>query len=506
MPSKYISLLLLAALFLGSCQKEAVIPQNATPIKEVATLFPDYRDVTIPPNIAPLNFMVKDEGATEFVASVKGRTEIVAGAGDDGKVQFDSLEWRKLLEASKGTDLTVALYAHKGEGWVAYPEYKISVAAEPIDRYLSYRLIEPSYELYRQLGLYQRDLEGFTQYTIYENNRENDVEENHCINCHNFQNYDTDRMLFHVRAKHGGTVISRGNDVVKVGKGKGTDAPSMVYPTWHPTHDWIVFSTNKTGQAFHVTNPDKIEVVDYGSDLLFYDAEKNELRSICQTGDRFETFPCFSPDGRKLYYCSAYTPEFDGVADSVAVDLIVKLNDSIRYDIYSMTFDPATKQFGEPQLEVDCHSQLKSAAVPRVSPDGRYLLFTRGDYGQFHIWHHTADLWLKDLETGEVRSLDEVNSRDVDSYHSWSSNGRWMVFASRRLDGSYSRPFIAYFDVNGKARKPFLLPQEDPENSILLMKSYNVPELSKNRVRHTHEEFKKVVYDDAAMKPVKYVK
>ncbi|MBR1447014.1 MAG: hypothetical protein IJ586_08050, partial [Alloprevotella sp.] len=211
MPSKYISLLLLAALFLGSCQKEAVIPQNATPIKEVATLFPDYRDVTIPPNIAPLNFMVKDEGATEFVASVKGHTEIVAGAGDDGKVQFDSLEWRKLLDASKGTDLTVTLYAHRGEGWIAYPEYKISVAAEPIDRYLSYRLIEPSYELYRQLGLYQRDLEGFTQYTIYENNRVNDVDENHCINCHNFQNYDTDRMLFHVRAKHGGTVISRGN-------------------------------------------------------------------------------------------------------------------------------------------------------------------------------------------------------------------------------------------------------------------------------------------------------
>ena len=168
-----------------------------------------------------------------------------------------------------------------------------------------------------------------------------------------------------------------------------------------------------------------------------------------------------------------------------------------RYDVENIEADLfehlKTTVFGEPQLEVDCHSQLKSAAVPRVSPDGRYLLFTRGDYGQFHIWHHTADLWLKDLETGEVRSLDEVNSRDVDSYHSWSSNGRWMVFASRRLDGSYSRPFIAYFDVNGKARKPFLLPQEDPENSILLMKSYNVPEFAQTPAPFSTAEYMEVV-------------
>ena len=169
-----------------------------------------------------------------------------------------------------------------------------------------------------------------------------------------------------------------------------------------------------------------------------------------------------------------------------------------------MTFDPETRQFGEPQLEVDCASHLKSAAVPRVSPDGRYLLYTLGDYGQFHIWHHTADLWLKDLETGEVRALDEANSPDVDSYHGWSSNGRWIVFASRRIDGSYSRPFIAYFGADGKARKPFLLPQEDPEQNLLLMKSYNVPELSKDRVRFTPEQFRDVIYNDAVIKELKY--
>jgi len=169
-----------------------------------------------------------------------------------------------------------------------------------------------------------------------------------------------------------------------------------------------------------------------------------------------------------------------------------------------ISFDPATKTFGTPEKVVSCASLGMSAAVPRVSPDGRYIVYTRSPYGQFHIWHRDADLWLYDIQTGEDEPLDEVNSKDVDSYHSWSSNGRWIVVASRRIDGSYSRPFIAYFDRQGKAHKAFLLPQEDPEYNQLLMKSFNVPELTSDRVPYTPEQLKEVIYNDDAMKSVKY--
>jgi dipeptidyl aminopeptidase/acylaminoacyl peptidase len=187
--------------------------------------------------------------------------------------------------------------------------------------------------------------------------------------------------------------------------------------------------------------------------------------------------------------------------------------DSLIYDIYSMPFDPDTRTFGTPRLEVDCASMGKSASVPRVSPDGQYLLFTLGDYGQFHIWHKSADLWVKEIRptpapsrqggeklraaiersevlplTGERREglypLVAANAADEpDSYHSWSSNGRWIVFASRRDDGNFSRAYIAYFDRNGQAHKAFLLPQRDPEHNLLLLKSYNVPELTRSAVK-----------------------
>ena len=87
-----------------------------------------------------------------------------------------------------------------------------------------------------------------------------------------------------------------------------------------------------------------------------------------------------------------------------------------------------------------------------------------------------------------------------------SSNGRWIVVASRREDNKYSRVFIAYFDKDGQAHKAFLLPQEDPEHNILLEKSYNVPELTKNAVPVTPEELKKAIYDDDAAQKVSYKK
>ena len=112
-------------------------------------------------------------------------------------------------------------------------------------------------------------------------------------------------------------------------------------------------------------------------------------------------------------------------------------------------------------------------------------MFTLGEFGVFHIWHKDADLYLMDLRTRQVRPMTEINSDDVESYHSWSSNGRWVVFSSRRYDGNYTRPFIAYIDKNGKGRKPFELPQEVPDMHRRFMRSYNIPEFMNGPVEIT---------------------
>lgn len=479
---------------LVACSPQAVVPENATTINEKVSIYPDYRDITIPANIAPLNIQVKSAGS-EYVGCVEcGSNRVVAAAGKDGILQFDSLEWKKLLTDARGKALNVTLYAERNGQWVRFPSYNIEVAKEDIDRYLSYRLIEPSYELYRQMGLYQRDLENFNVKTIYENNRAFENENNHCVNCHNYQNYSTKHMLFHVRGEHGGTVFIENGKVEKRIMKSDSILAGATYPTWHPTRNWVVFSSNQTGQTFHIRNKQKVEVVDYGSDLVFYDVDKREFRNILKTDSDLETFPCWSPDGSKIFYTSAHVPMFANVPDTVRRDNVSKIYKDLHYNVMSISFDAATGKFGTPQMEVDCAALGKSAAVARISPDGRYLLFTLADYGQFHIWHKSADLYVKDLQTQQVYPLKATNSPDVDSYHTWSSNGRWIVFSSRRDDGSFTRPYIAYFDKNGQGHKAFLLPQADPLQNIRLTKSYNVPELSKDAVPTTAEEVKAAIY------------
>lgn len=479
---------------LMACSPQAVVPENATATNEQVAIYPDYRDITIPANIAPLNIQVKSTGS-EFVGCVEcGNNRVIAAAGEDGVLQFDSTEWKKLLTDARGKDLNVTLYAERDGAWVRFPSYKIEVAKEDIDRYLSYRLIEPSYELYRQMGLYQRDLEGFDVKTIYENNRTFESKDNHCVNCHNYQNYSTKRMLFHVRGEHGGTVFIEDGKVEKRVMKSDSILAGATYPTWHPTRNWVVFSSNQTGQTFHIRNKQKVEVVDYGSDLIFYDADKREFRNILKTTADLETFPCWSPDGNKIFYTSAHVPAFENMPDSVRRDNVSDIYKDLHYNVMSISFDAATGKFGTPQMEVDCAAMGKSAAVTRVSPDGRYLLFTLADYGQFHIWHKSSDLYVKDLQTQQVYPLKATNSPDVDSYHTWSSNGRWIVFSSRRDDGSFTRPYIAYFDKNGQGHKVFLLPQADPLENIRLTKSYNVPELSKDAVPTSADEVKAAIY------------
>lgn len=511
-----------AAILLTACKPEAVVPAQSTAVKEPISIFPDYTSVVIPPNIAPLNFMAKNQGE-EFVARYAtrdGKREVVAAAAADGKLMFDSVAWRSLLTEARGSDIVLSLYSLRDNNWVKHPDATLTVAKEEIDPFLTYRLIEPSYELYRQLGLYQRNVTNFEEVPIYENNSEFENENNHCINCHATQNYGaTHRTLFHVRGEHGGTVFAHDGKAERFNMKCDSTLGNAVYPAWHPTEPWIVFSSNKTGQAFYMMQKDKIEVIDYGSDLIFYDVENNKISNVLKTPVEMETFPTWAPDGKTLYYCSAYVPELAQVPDTAmanpkntaASDTIVKNFNKVHYNLMALDFDHDTRTFSAPRLVLDCKAHGGSATVPRVSPDGRWLLFTIGEFGQFHIWHANSDLWVIDLQAADpgatARKLEKANSDNVDSFHNWSSNGRWIVVSSRRDDGSYTRPYIAYFDAEGHDHKAFLLPQADPEQNLMRMKSYNVPEFSRSAVNVTPEQFREAIYaDDDNIRKVQYGK
>lgn len=473
------------------------VPEVFTESKDLPKIYPDYTNVTIPMNIAPLTFEL-DEVVDEMIARYAvGDKELVF----EGKAQPQMDDWRMLTEKAKGGAMTVDVYARRADQWTHYKPFNIFVSPDSIDSYLSYRLIYPSFVDYKTLTISQRCLENYDESVIYDNVLCGLEKDRQCINCHSYQQYNPERMQFHARQNFGGTIIAYDGHIKKVDMKNDSILSAGVYPAWHPWLKLIVYSTNMTAQSFHTTHHNKIEVYDSESDLIAYDIDKGEVTNLENDANELEVFPAWAPDGKTLYYCSAHFEWKDSALTKV--DEIIKRSQEIKYNIYRKRFNPETMAFGPRELVFSADSLNKSATLPRISPDGRYLMFALAEYGVFHIWHHDADLWLLDLQTGQARALQEINSPDTESYHSWSSNGKWVVFSSRRDDGTYTRPFFAHIDNNGHGTKPFELPSADPDYHRQFMRCYNIPEFMHGPVTTKPQTFAEILKGEGT--PVKYV-
>ena len=476
------------------------VPETYTQSNQLPQIYPDYTNVTVPVNIAPLTFQM-DRPADEMVARFTlGDKELLCGYD---AVQPDADDWRELLEQARGKDIKVEVFSSTDDQWTRYQPFTISVSPDPIDPYISYRVIPPSFRTYENLTIRQRCLENYDESVIYNNALCSTEKDGQCINCHHYQNYNPGRMQFHARQNQGGTVIAIDGDIRKINMKNDSILSAGVYPAWHPTLDIIVYSTNKTSQSFQSLDHNKIEVYDSESDLIAYDIKKNQVANIENDPNEFEVFPCWSPDGKSLYYCSAYFNPDDSIVTD-PLQRVVKYHKDIKYNIYRKSFDPDTYTFGPRCLVYDAAAIDSSATLPRISPDGRYLMFTIGQYGCFHIWHHDADLCLMDLQNDSVRRMSTFNSPDTESYHSWSSNGRWVIFSSRRDDGVFTRPFIGHIDADGRESKPFELPSAYPDYHRQMTGSYNIPEFMRGPVDIQPQTFAKVLATDGEP-PVKYV-
>lgn len=474
--------LFLIVLVLAACRHD-ITPDVEKP--EQPGIFPDYADATIPPNIAPLTFRtLTDATDGEARYSADGKT-ITARLTDDGfRPELEA--WHELLAHAKGQDISIEVLTCENGQWIQYAPFTLHVANEEIDPYLAYRLIPPGYENWSTMGIYQRDLTSFTETPIIENRQTN----NNCMNCHSFCNRDAGTMLFHMREKNAGTYLIRGHEIEKLDTKTDHTLSALVYPSWNGDGRHVAFSVNSTFQAFHPSDPNRIEVYDTASDVVVYDTEEHAIATspLLSSTERMETFPTFSPDGRTLYFCSAPALPREQFRE-------------VRYSLCRISFDPATHTFGN-QVDTlfNAEAEQRSASFPRVSPDGKHLMFTVSSYGNFSIWHKDADLLLLSTETGKYRPMNEVNSPDVESYHSWSGNSRWFVFSSRRVDGLYTMPHIAYLRPDGTAAKPFLLPQASASFYHDFFYSYNIPELIDGKVEVSSYEISRVAKTGKAVK------
>lgn len=457
------TLMVTVSILLSGCSRIRKAAQTANVQPEI---FPDYIGVTIPVNIAPLNFIMEGADHVQAVFSVDGKEQTTV-CGSEGVVDIPLDEWHKLTAqaAGKRIDVEVSAWNEQNPDGIKYKPFAINVSKDEIDPWIAYRLIEPGYESWRYMGIYQREIASFDELEIVSNKTTKSA----CVNCHQFQNRSSKRMMFHARGGNGGTIFLENGITRKV-----KPEAKVVYPAWHPEGRYIAFSSNDTHQVFFGEGRQALEVFDNSSDLVLYDTKEDKVRtdSRFNSEESMETFPAWSPDGKWLYFCSAATKDMPDERKD------------LHYSILKVNFDSAKGALGD-IVDTVYNARIDggSASFPRISPDGRYLLFTLADFGTFPIWHNEADLKMIDLKSGDKVDINEWNDEEnTESYHSWSKNSRWVIFSSRRLDGRYTRLFIAGFDKNGKPQKPFLLPQKDPRQNTLRLKSYNIPEFIDGRV------------------------
>jgi hypothetical protein len=472
-------------LWLASCTPQP--GKDCTEVAREPNISPDYSGTVIPPNIAPLNFAIREPGQC-YVVKIRGeRGTALSLAGRAGRVCIPAGPWRALLAANKGGRIFFEVWVGDAKpSWRRFQTISSSVAQEEIDDTVVFRLMKPVYSAWKEIGIYQRSLQTYDQSVVLHGRSFGEG----CLNCHSFAANSPDLMTIGLRSQTYGdsALLARNGTVTKIGARWG-------YTAWHPSGRLAVYSINKVRQFYHAGGTETRDVVDLDSALACYHADTQT--TVCPPPlaekDRLETYPSWSPDGRTLYYCSA--PILWKDRETVPPERF----DQVRYDIRRISYDPEKDKWGEPETVVSAEQTGLSCLLPRVSPDGRFLLFCMCRYGCFPVYQPSSDLAMIDLSTGGAIPL-AINSEYSESWHSWSSNGRWIAFSSKRQGGLFTRTYLSYVDRDGRAAKPFVVPQRDPATYDRQLETYSVPELVKGPVKIGRVRLARAARSEASVK------
>lgn len=490
---KHLLLILTSFLILSSCTSNKV-PSNAESVNEDIYIYPDIKDVTVPQCIAPLNFFIENSCEDAVVELRTEKGDVIIESAQNNKITFSPKEWKKFISNLNNESITYTPYLKKNGKWFKYNSFSTNVLNEPIDSFVTYRLIEPSYMSTGQVGLFQFDLTTGTERTIIrrcKNITSESLIGQSCVNCHSAQKGNPQNKLFYYRGKEGGLILTYNGEIKKINTKVDGMYCSTTYPAWHPALPFIVFSENDVYQDFPTLSSAKTEFFDRRTDLILYDIQSNEIFVVGATKQK-ETNPTWEPNGEYLYYA---------VSDSSMNPMVFPQDEypKLKYDIARVKFDPTSKSFSSPEIILNVTKDSKSATFPRISPDNKFLLVNISEYGASPHTHVDADLYAMNLETKEFFECTNANSPESESYHDFSSRSNWFVFYSRREDGNYGRAYISYLDSTGKCTKPFQLPHQNPLMDRERLKLYNMIEFSNSSVKFNESDFYDVIWNESAI-------
>ena len=345
---------------------------------EAVVITPDYSDVTIPSNIAPLNFKIHHHADAYYVKVFSDSDGGFGVSSSDSKISFPMKKWRSFLEANTGGTIYFEVYLKEENVWSKYPKIVNQVATDQIDSHLVYRFLSPVYNVWNEIEIKQRQLSSFSTELVFDGASFKQG----CINCHSFTNNSPDRMSIATRSGVFGSVslVVTDDSVERVNTKWG-------YTAWHPSGKIAAYSANKVVQFFHTAALEARDVADLDSAILYYDMATGKVKKTAALTDKdvLETYPTWSADGKYLYYCSA--PILWEDRGKVPPDNYFDL----KYDLMRISYDIETDAWGAPEMVTDAQIRRLKRLLPKkvmhqtllkildyLHMSGKILISTRG--------------------------------------------------------------------------------------------------------------------------------
>jgi tetratricopeptide (TPR) repeat protein len=201
--------------------------------------------------------------------------------------------------------------------------------------------------------------------------------------------------------------------------------------------------------------------------VQWYDRDEKKLRPLPGADDPkfLQSNAVWSPDGKYLVFERALArdpqPEDGKMADYANDPKEVK----IQYDLYRIPFNGG--KGGTPERIVGASENGMSNSFPKISPDGKWIVFVQAKNGQ--LMRPDSKLYILPAAGGTARLMN-CNTPLMNSWHSFSPNGRWLVFSSKSR-GPYTKMFLTHIDENGNDTPPILI-----ENATAANRAVNIPE------------------------------
>ena len=213
--------------------------------------------------------------------------------------------------------------------------------------------------------------------------------------------------------------------------------------------------------------------------LGYYARLSDEIRALpgADDPDFVHCDPVWTPDGKTLVFARAEAKDAYGEDRTLPERANDPGETPIQYDLCRIAFDDG--RGGRPEPVTGASANGMSNTFPKVSPDGKWIVFVKCRNGQ--LMRPDSTLWIVPVGGGTARKM-RCNTRLMNSWHSFSPNGRWMVFSSK-ANTPYTQMFLTHIDEEGNDSPPVLVP-----NSTAANRAVNLPEF----VNRPYEELVRI--------------